>query len=136
MQWLIALFMLISHHAQCENLTAIFDGEKFFERYSQLQDPQNKLIEFTPEGQTINNWSYLLAYRTHQIDALENDPSKIALAMGYTVKSVNPEANYQVLKKKNEAIIDFLTWEELYKSKFIEFNVWRYIKSKDGKFVI
>ena len=116
--------------------TVSVDGEAFTKKFVGKPPRGDKLLEFVRDSESFDNWTKLVGYRYQQLPALGNDPIKYASFMGQVVKQANPQANFQVLKNEqtNEAIIDFLTWPK--DQKFIELNVFRFWKSKDGNAVV
>lgn len=112
------------------------DGEAFTMKFVGKPPNGDKLLEFVRAKESFDNWTKLVGYRYQQLPGLGNDPIKYATVMGQMVKQTNPGANFQVLKneKANEAIIDFLTWPR--DQNYMELNVFRFWKSKDGKAVV
>jgi hypothetical protein len=116
--------------------TVSVDGEAFTTKFVGKPPNGDKLLEFVRDSESFDKWTKLVGYRYQQLPGLGNDPIKYAAFMGQVVKQANPQANFQVLKSEqtNEAIIDFLTWPM--DQKFMELNVFRFWKSKDGKAVV
>jgi hypothetical protein len=112
------------------------DGEAFTNKFIGSPPNGDKLIEFIRSSETFENWTKLVGYRYQQLPKLDNDPRKTALSLERIVKMKNPRAKARVItnKRTNEAIIDFLTWPK--DGKYMEFNVFRYTKSPDGKAVV
>lgn len=134
----LLLLLVFCRVAAAEEIlpTVTVDGEAFTKKFVGKPPNGDRLLEFVRDNESFDNWTKLVGYRYQQLPGLGNDPIKFASAMGQMVKQVNPQANYQVLKneKTNEAIIDFLTWPR--DQKYLELNVFRFWKSKDGKAVV
>ena len=130
------LLLVFCRVAVAEDVSPIVDGEAFTKKFIGKPPNGDKLLEFVRDSESFENWTKLVGYRYQQLPGLGNDPIKYASAMGQMVKRVNPQANFQVLKNEqaNEAIIDFLTWPK--DQKYMELNVFRFWKSKDGKAVV
>ncbi|MBT9552250.1 MAG: hypothetical protein IV088_15480 [Hydrogenophaga sp.] len=64
---------------------------------------------------------------------LDNDPVAAALQLERVVMKANPQARTSVMSNeaKTDATIDFLTWSG--DQANMEFNVFRYVKSPDGR---
>jgi hypothetical protein len=64
---------------------------------------------------------------------LNNDPVAAALQLEKVVMKANPQARTSVMSNeaKTDATIDFLTWTD--GQDIMEFNVFRYVKSPDGR---
>jgi len=132
------LFLLL---AFCQSVFAqeavtTFDGESFTKIFVGKPPNGDKLLEFVRESETFEKWTKLIGYRYQQLPMLGNDPEKAAEAMAQIIKSTNPQAQSRVIanKKTNEALIDFLTWPP--DLEYMEFNVFRYTKSTDGKALV
>lgn len=78
----------------------------------------------------------MTGFRYQQLPRLNNDPRLAAISLARIVKASNTDANSSVIVDKNNtsAIVDFLTWPK--SAEYLEFNVFRYIKSQDGRGVI
>lgn len=112
------------------------DGEPFTRKFVGNAPNGDKLIEFVRQQESFEQWTKLIGLRFQQLPKINNDPVTMALAMAQVVKARDSRAQSVVRsnKEKTEAIIDFLTGPP--KGDFIEFNVFRYIKSRNGKGVI
>lgn len=112
------------------------DGEAFTNKFVGNPPNDDKLVEFIRKEETFKNWTKLVGYRYQHMPQIENDPRKAALGLEHIVKRTNPKARARVItnKQRSEAIIDFLTWPK--DGKYMEFNVFRYVKSTDGKAVV
>jgi hypothetical protein len=121
--------------ARAEVLTAEFDGQRFhldYQDQAKLPDgqPGNGIAEFTPEGQTTNDWIKLFAF--HHYPEAGDDPVLAVETLGKVVKEENPDANFALAENKGDgnAIIDFLTWAP--GSDIMEFNVFKYARAEFG----
>jgi len=132
----LLLLLVFCRVAVAEEVSPTVDGEAFAKRFVGNPPNGDKLLEFVRDSESFDNWTKLVGYRYQQLPGLGNDPIKYASAMGQMVKKVNPQANFQILKNEqaNEAIIDFLIWPK--DQKYMELNVFRFWKSKDGKAII
>jgi hypothetical protein len=94
-------------------------------------DHGDGLAEFTLPGETVEDWSKLVAF--HSYPDMGDDPLAAVEALGKVVKAKNKDANYAIVAndKTGEAIIDFLTWEP--ESDVLEFNVFKYARAADGR---
>lgn len=117
-------------------LTPTLDGESFTNQFVGKPPNGDKLLEFVRPTESFSNWTKLVGYRYQQLPALANDPIAYALAMERLVKKTNPQAPVKVIRNEqsSEAIIDFLTWPP--DQSYMELNVFRFWKSKDGKAVV
>lgn len=130
---LLGLGFVIAY-AHAEDFSVTFDSQVFQKRFEATQPNGDKVIEFVRDGETMQNWTKLIGYRYQQLPRLENDAKKAALAMMQVVKTSNPSAQVQTMAKDNEAIIDFVTWSP--EAKSMEFNIFKYAKSRDGNAVV
>lgn len=132
----LLLLLVFCQFSFAEDVLPTVDGERFTKKFIGNPPYGDKLLEFIRDSESFDNWTKLVGYRYQQLPGLENDPIKYASAMGQIVKLENPRANFQILKNEqsNEAIIDFLTWPK--DQKYVELNVFRLWKSKDGKAVV
>lgn len=112
------------------------DGEPFTKKFVGSPTNGDKLLEFVRASETFDKWTKLVGYRYQQLPRIGNDPKRIAAGMAQAVKAANPQAQSRVIvnEQSNEAIVDFLTWPA--DGKYMEFNVFRYVKSADGKAVV
>ena len=109
------------------------DDEIFIQKHS-VKTPQNdKVIEFVKSSENLENWTKLIAYRYQKLPGADNDPSKVALGMASVLRARGMMSAVLENKKNSEAMIDFIARG---KSNVLEFNVFRYIKSKDSNAVI
>ena len=109
------------------------DDEIFIQKHS-VKTPQNdKVIEFVKNSENLENWTKLIAYRYQQLPGADNDPSKVALGMASVLRARGMMSAVLENKKNSEAMIDFISRG---KSNVLEFNVFRYIKSKGSNAVI
>lgn len=132
----LLLVLSLCHFAVADELRPSLDNESFSREFVGKPPNGDKLIEYVREGESFEKWTKLIGYRYQQLPGLGNDPVKYATFMAQMVKRANPQANSQIIKNEqsNEAVLDFLTWPR--DAQFMEFNVFRFWKSKDGKAVV
>lgn len=135
LQVVLSCLLLLQVGHAAEN-TVNFDQESYVQQYKNTTPTGDKVVEFVRENETIETWSKMVAYRYQQLPGLENNPEMMAKAMAGFLKKSNPDARYQVMsnKKKGDALIDFITWDD--QDDYVEFNVFRYVKSVDGKAIV
>jgi hypothetical protein len=131
---LVALVGLPAALAQSATIT--FDGEAYIKKFVGMPPGRDKLVEYVRRDESFEKWTRLIGFRYQQLPVIDNDPVKVAQAMARTIKAANPQAQSRIIvsQDKAEAIIDFLTWPA--DASFMEFNVFRYAKSADGKAVV
>lgn len=119
-----------------QNEAVKFDSKLFSKKFVGNPPNGDKLIEFVQESESFDDWTYLIGFRYQQLPKINNDPRLAAISMARIVKASNPDANSSVIVDKNNtsAIVDFLTWPK--SVEYLEFNVFRYIKSRDDSGVI
>lgn len=128
-------FCLVQTAIAQESLITL-DSETFTKQFVGNPPNGDKLLEFIREAETFEKWSKIVGIRYQQLPGVGNDPKRVAQGMAQIVKTTNPNANSRIIvnEQTSEAIIDFLTWPS--NGAFLEFNVFRYAKSKDGNGVI
>lgn len=133
---LLTVLVISVQPAAAQDGAITFDGEQFTKKFIGSPPDGDKLVEFIRENETFDNWTKLLAFRYQQLPTAGNEPKKVAAEVFQRVKASNSKAlaNVMISEQKSEAIIDFLTWPK--DEKYIEFNVFRYAKSADGKAVV
>ncbi|HWK37679.1 MAG TPA: hypothetical protein VNR88_02065 [Hyphomicrobium sp.] len=116
-----------------------FEGERYtlgFEDHTTLEDGQmgDAIAEFALPGESVEDWSKLFAFYAYP--QMGDDPAAAVEAVGKAVKEANKDANYAIAidEESGEAIIDFLTWVP--ESDVMEFNVFKYARSEDGRGLI
>jgi hypothetical protein len=113
-----------------------FDGEDYAQQF--VGEPVNgdRLVEFVRPAENLNNWTRLVGLRYQQMPFLGNDPVAAALRLEQVVMKANPQARTNVMSNeaRTDATIDFLTWTDA--RDIMEFNVFRYVKSPDGRGLI
>lgn len=84
-----------------------------------------RLVEYVPRGETLENWTTLIAVRNFTQLA---DPEAAAGQLARTLRESNPLARFQLLIKEDhsEAVIDFITWSP--EGGPAEFNIHRYLR--------
>jgi len=133
---LTLLFILASVAlARADVPTVDFGGQRYqldYEDDTKLpgERPGNGLAEFTLAGETVNDWTKLVAFHVYPNGG--DDPALAAAALGKVVKEVNKDASFALLEnpKSGDAIIDFLTWAP--GSDIMEFNVFKYARAETG----
>lgn len=108
------------------------DGELFEKIFMGSSSPSNKLIEYVRDEESFEKWTKLVGYAYKKVPGLDNSPTKFAGALGQTVKTSNPGAQFQIAENPatGEVLIDFLTWPK--DGSYMEFNVFKIKKSGDG----
>ena len=139
MRYVLMLLMAVTISVQpviAQGLGVSFDGEQFKKKFVATPPNGDRLLEFVREGETFDNWTKLVAFRYQQLPKEGNDPKTVASGMFKVVKADNPNALVKlfVSTQKSEAIIDFLTWPK--NENYLEFNIFRYAKSADGKAIV
>lgn len=137
MRLLARLLLLLSFGIQCALAQVVsVDGERFTKKFVGKPPGGDKLLEFVRESESFEQWTKLVGFRYQQVPGLGNDPVQMAFALAQKVKASNPKAQSGVItnKDKTEAIVDFVTWPP--DAKFMEFNVFRYVRSQDGKALV
>ncbi|MCZ7595538.1 MAG: hypothetical protein M5U16_12045 [Hyphomicrobium sp.] len=132
---LLACFSL----ARADTPSVVFDDGRYalsFEDQATLPDgePGDGIAEFTLAGESVDNWSKLFAF--HAYPEMGDDPVAAVETLGKIVKENNKDANYAIITndESGEAMIDFLTWAP--ESDVMEFNVFKYARSADGRGLI
>lgn len=112
------------------------DGEAFTKRFVGHPPHGDKLIEYIRPKERFGTWTKLIGLRAQHLPRLRNDPIATAQAMAAFVKRANPKAQLRLITKhdKSGAILDFLTWPP--GGRYLEFDVFRYARSRDGKTVV
>lgn len=110
-----------------------FDGEDYAQQFVDAPTNGDRLVEFVRPTENLNNWTRLVGLRYQQMPFLDNDPMAAALQLEKVVMKANPQARTRVISNeaKTDAAIDFLTWTD--GQDVMEFNVFRYVKSPDGR---
>lgn len=139
MRRLLPFFLLLwccARAALAQDSDLVFDGEPFARRFATGQPNGDKLVEFVRDGESLEQWTKLIAYRYQHLPRLGNEPRQVVAGMARVVMANNPQAQSRITfdKKSNEAVIDFLTWPP--DKRFLEFNVFRYARSADGSAVL
>jgi hypothetical protein len=114
----------------------IIDGEAFTRKFVGNPPNGDKLLEFVREGESFGKWTRLVAYRYQKLPAADNDPKRVASLTAQSVKARHPESGSRVIvnEKTGEALVDFLIRSP--DGEFMEFNVFRYVRSPDGGAVV
>ena len=107
---LAAVLLSLLQFAGAQEIAVSIDGEPFSKKFIGRPPIGDKLVEFVRESESFDKWTKLVGFRYQQLSRIENDPTKA------------------------EAMIDFLTWPP--DRAYMEFNVFRYAKSTDGKAVV
>lgn len=132
----ILLLLVFAQGVFAQAALITLDGEPFTKKFIGSPPNGDRLLEFVRESETFEKWTKLVGYRYQQLPVIGNDPKKVAAGMAQIVKATNPKAQSRVIvnEKTDEVILDFLTWSA--DQQIIEFNVFRYAKSNDGKAVV
>jgi len=111
-----------------------FDGEDYIQQFVGAPPSGDRVVEFVRSSENLNNWTRLVGLRFQQMPFLGNDPVAAALQLEQVVLKTNPKARTSVMSNeaKTDATIDFLTWSND-QGAGMEFNVFRYVKSPDGR---
>ncbi|TAK91330.1 MAG: hypothetical protein EPO06_05060 [Burkholderiaceae bacterium] len=133
---LLVACLLAASIGHAQEAPIVLDGEQYTKRFVGHPPNGDQLIELIREYEAFEHWTRLVAFRYQQMPALGNDPKNVVQAVNKTLLVTNPKARSKILlnEKTGEAIIDFLTWPP--DESFMEFNVFRYVKSRDGKAVV
>lgn len=109
-----------------------FDGENYIQQFVGAPPSGDRVVELVRSTESLDNWTRLVGLRFQQMPFLGNDPVAAALQLEQVVKKANPQARTSVMSNasKTDATIDFLTWSD---QESVEFNVFRYVKSSDGR---
>ena len=112
------------------------DGEAFTKRFVGHPPHGDMLIEYIRPREGFGAWTKLIGLRAQHLPRIHNDPVTTAKAMAIFVRKTNPKAQMRLITKndKSEAILDFLTWPP--SGRFLEFDVFRYARSRDGHAVV
>ena len=113
------------------------DGEIFSKTFIASPGNGDKLIEFIKENETFEKWTKLVAFRYQQLPKINNDPKRAGIAMHKLSQKIYPGTNSGILLNRTEtdAIVHFLAWPKN-GEKYIEFNVFRYVKSRDQNAIV
>jgi hypothetical protein len=111
--------------------SVVFDGERYVRVHAERQLPGDRMAQFVPEGETLENWTRSIAI--YRYTTLGNDPTRAALELRDSVKAANPDAQARLLVHSvtRDAMLDFLTWPP--DGSYLEFNVMRYASDAGGK---
>lgn len=133
---IMALLAGLNPYANAQDAVIALDGEPFPKRFVANPPRGDKLLEFVRDSESFEKWTKLIGFRYQQLPGAGNDPAQTAAGMAKHIKSNYPKAPSQVLvnERKTEAILDFLIWPP--DRTFMEFNVFRYVKSTDGRAVV
>jgi hypothetical protein len=121
--WAAGLVLLSAVTAMAQEKSLTFDGRKY---HLDFQSDTRELIlrEYVPAGQTVKNWTSLVALR---VFVGLRDPLAYARGFEKQIVSNNPDAGTSLMQSetKEEVILDFFTWERKGDKTIGEFNVWR-----------
>jgi hypothetical protein len=134
--WAILVTLVGLPAALAQSGTITFDGEEYLKKFVGMPPGRDKLVEYVRKSESFEKWTRLIGFRYQQLAVIDNDPVKVAQAMARTIKAANPQAQSKIIvsEDKAEAIIDFLTWPP--DRSFMEFDIFRYARSRDGKAVV
>jgi len=128
-----ALFLTATQEAASQSAEITLDGESFTSKFTANPPNGNKIIELVRDQETITNWTKLIGFRYNQMPEINNDPLTAAVRLSQLLKSMNLGSLVTEKKESGEAMIDFITRAN---NGSLEFNVFRYAKSKDNKAVV
>ena len=130
------LILFLGQGAVAQESSINFDNETFTKLFKGRDQNGDKFLEFVRESESFKKWTKLIGLRHQKLPGIANDPQKAAKGMARVVKMSNPDAQSRVIAnpKTSEALIDFLTWPS--DRKFMEFNVFRFVRSPDGNAVV
>lgn len=96
------------------------------------ENPSETVKEFLPTGQRLDSWKQLASIRKYP--KLDN-PKLVAENLVRVLKQQNPEAPHQLTQdpKTGAVVVDFVTWPR--NQAFVEFNVFKYMKTDGGGLV-
>ena len=135
-QTILILILFLVQAANAQEVLITLDGEAYTKRYSAYPNNQDGLIELIRESETFDDWTKIVSVRYQRLPHINNDPKLAALGLAQIVKKSNPasSSNVFVNEEADEAIIDFLTSSS--DGKFVEFNVFRYVRSRGSNGVV
>ncbi|WP_147819280.1 hypothetical protein [Salidesulfovibrio onnuriiensis] len=107
--------------------TITFAGVKHHLAFKEGNDKGPYILEYIPEGETLEKWTTLFAIRLegHDLTPLQ----RAATFANHLEKRGFKNAVFQS-KDKKDVVLDFATWPE--DSSFYEHNLWRYFKPEKG----
>lgn len=134
---LLVFSLLISISVSAEDQAVEINGERFSKTFIGKPPNGDQLIEFINESETFQNWTKLIAYRYQQLPKINNVPKQAAVTMYKIAKANYPGTKAGILLNKNEtdAIAHFFAWPRN-GEQYIEFNIFRYKKSRDNNAVV
>ncbi|MDV6034705.1 MAG: hypothetical protein F9B45_32360 [Phycisphaera sp. RhM] len=108
-----------------------FHGQVFTLEFANEDESTETLHEYVPEGETLDRWRKMIAFRDQPIDA---EPIAMARAMADSLLENNPQAPYSIWDFGDglRCGIDFATWQ----GDIAEFNVFIYARSPNGKRIL
>ena len=132
----VAFLVLLFQQAIAGEILPTVDGEVFAKRFVGKPGNGQLLVEFVREGESFESWTKLVGYRSQQLPGIDNDPFKYASAMLRMAQGQDPRSNPQILRNEqsNQAVVDYLIHAP--DGKFVEHNVFRFWKSRDGKAIV
>lgn len=133
----ILTILVLSTSAYAENPTfspetlpevITFQGIEMRKAFQDAKDG-TFIVEYLPEGETLDNWVSMFAVRREAVDAL---PVEKAKGVAIHLKKINPQFRSQVVVNKTTGVagIDFLVWPE--NDAYGEFNSWKYMQGEPG----
>jgi hypothetical protein len=105
-----------------------FDGVKLYLAFD-AADNRQALKEYLSKGENLENWGRLASVRVFKE---MNDPKRATEQLALGIKAHNPQVQMALkhYEDRGESVIDFVTWPA--DLAFVEFNVFKYAKLKDG----
>lgn len=118
-----ATLLGMAARAAAQENSITFDGRTYHLGFDS-DNPEVILREYVPKGQTVKNWTSMVAIRLFR--GLD-DPLAYAQKFEKQVLKNNPDAGTSLMasEKKGDVIFDFFTWERRGNQTVGEFNVWR-----------
>ena len=129
---LIVFLSIASLSSYAKDTTIKFDKENYILSYSKKIQLGGYLNEYIRSDENLDNYTKMLAV-SHYPNV--NNPVEFAKRFAKFIKEVNPAAKYTILKnnKTGGITLDFLTWGKFNGTNVIEFNIFKYKKSKAKK---
>jgi hypothetical protein len=107
--------------------TITFQGRELTRAFTEEKDGAF-IVEYIPEGETLEHWTALFAVRLERSDLT---PVQRAQALAKTLVKLNPQFKAQVLVNTKTGIagVDFLMWPA--DESYGEFNSWKFVPARE-----
>lgn len=130
---LLSALLFWSASACAQTTVVTMDGVTLAKRNASTAPNGNQLMEFVAANESFENWTRLVGFRYQQLNAIDNDPVKMANIVAAELQKKNPAGPPRVHTSpdKTEALIHYALWGP--GDRYLEFNTWRYTRSPDGK---